>query len=59
MKRRFRGVHKVDEISGECDTCERDEKCVQSFGGKTKGNRPLGRYKRVYRIIILKWDLNK
>jgi hypothetical protein len=59
-------VHNVDEIGGECDTCgrecdtcERDEKCVQSFEGKTKGNRPLGRHKRVYGIIMLKWGLNK
>jgi hypothetical protein len=54
-----RGVHNVDEIGGECDRCERDEKCMQSFDGKTKGNRPLGRHKRLYGIIILKWGLSE
>jgi hypothetical protein len=40
-----RGVHNVDEIGRECYRWERDEKCVESFDGKTKGSRPLGRNK--------------
>jgi hypothetical protein len=36
-----------------------EEKCIQTFEGKTKGERPLGRRNRVYGIIILKWGLNK
>jgi hypothetical protein len=54
-----REVCNVDEIGGECGGCERDEKCMQSFDGKTKVNGPLGRHKRVCGIIILKCDLNK
>ena len=30
-------------MGGACRTCEGEESCIQGFGGKLKGKRPLGR----------------
>jgi hypothetical protein len=30
-------------VGGACGTYEVEEKCVQDFGGKQEGKRPLGR----------------
>ena len=40
--------HKVkeNEIGGACCTFGRQERCIQSFVGKSEGKRPLGRHRR-------------
>ena len=47
----YREVCNVDEINEECDRCERDEKCMQSFDCKTKGDRPLNGIPLRYNIL--------
>jgi hypothetical protein len=37
---------KKDEMGGTRSTRGRDEKCIQYFGWKTEGKRPLGRSRR-------------
>jgi hypothetical protein len=34
---------KNNEISRPCNSCEREERCVQSFGGETYRRETLGR----------------
>jgi hypothetical protein len=45
-------------MGGACGTYERQERCIQGFGGETKGKRPLGR-PRLDGRIILKWTFKK
>jgi hypothetical protein len=37
---------KKNMMSGSCGMCERQEKCMQIFGGKTERKRQLGRPRR-------------
>jgi hypothetical protein len=41
-----------------CNVHGKNDKCIQNFSQKTKGNRPLGRPKNGRRIIF-KWTSKK
>ena len=47
-----------NEMGGECGTYRRQERCLQGFGGRPEGRRPLGRPRRRWENNI-KMDLQE
>jgi hypothetical protein len=52
------GQIKKNVMGGACSTYGGQEKCIQCFGGRPEGKRPLGRPRRRWGMI-LKWILKK
>jgi hypothetical protein len=45
-------------MDGDCSTYGGEERCIQSFGGKPEGKRPLGRHRHRWEDNI-KMNLQK
>ena len=48
----------MNAMGGACSTYGEEEKCIQGFGGKPKGKKPLGRPRHRWEDNI-KMDLQK
>jgi hypothetical protein len=51
-------VVEEDEMVKACSIHGREEKCIQSLVGKLEGERPLGRPRCIWKVI-LKWILKE
>jgi len=46
------GDKNENEMGGACSTYGGEHKCIQGFGGKPEGKRPLGRPRRRWEVTI-------